>query len=190
MLVDQTVRSSDFTSIGGDGFRLKANADGTYDDPTIYGAYIRGAKLSGSYASPDSMKIIANGYEYNYGRVYYRDFNIYDGDSIIESNLFYSHSYSSGYIASRICNPSSSLIEISILAIVGGDNLCYLDRQVDGGSWVQLASFSINSVAYTGLHVDTAIPSTYSTIRYRARSNSPSNFVGSVKNLSILLFNI
>jgi hypothetical protein len=135
MLVNQTVRSSDFTTVGGAGFRLKSNAAGTYDDPTIYGAYIRGAKLSGSYASPDSMKIIANGYEYNYGRVYYRDFNIYDGDSIVESNLFYSHSYSS-------------------------------------------------------LHVDTAIPSTYSTIRYRARSNSSNNFVGSVKNLSILLFNI
>lgn len=41
--VNGSIQSSDFTTIGGSGFRLKANALGTETDPTIYGAYIKGA---------------------------------------------------------------------------------------------------------------------------------------------------
>jgi hypothetical protein len=45
-ILDGYMSSSDFLSIGGTGFRLKSNAAGTYLDPTIYGAYIRGCKIS------------------------------------------------------------------------------------------------------------------------------------------------
>lgn len=47
ILVNQTIQSSDFTSVGSGGFRLKANAAGTASDPTIYGAYIKGGVVSG-----------------------------------------------------------------------------------------------------------------------------------------------
>lgn len=45
-LVNGEIVSSDFTVIGGAGFRLKSNAAGTSDDPTIYGAYIKGSTIS------------------------------------------------------------------------------------------------------------------------------------------------
>jgi hypothetical protein len=47
-LVNGQVSSSDFTTIGGTGFRLKSNASGTSADPTIYGAYIKGGVLEAS----------------------------------------------------------------------------------------------------------------------------------------------
>lgn len=53
---DGRIKSSDFTNLGGAGFRLKADADATYDDPTIYGAYIRGGTIYGStIASPNFL---------------------------------------------------------------------------------------------------------------------------------------
>ena len=43
-----SVQSSDFTTVGGAGFRLKANIETpSYTNPTIYGAYIRGGTLDG-----------------------------------------------------------------------------------------------------------------------------------------------
>lgn len=45
-ILDGYMSSSDFLVLGGDGFRLKSNAAGTYTDPTIYGAYIRGCEIS------------------------------------------------------------------------------------------------------------------------------------------------
>ena len=47
-LVGHTLQSSDFSTIGGTGFRLKANAAGTSADPTIYGAYIKSPKFDGA----------------------------------------------------------------------------------------------------------------------------------------------
>jgi len=44
--INGSVQSSDFTTVGGAGFRLKANAAGTSADPSIYGAYIRGGTIS------------------------------------------------------------------------------------------------------------------------------------------------
>lgn len=50
-IVNGYVQSSDFTGIGGPGFRLKSNAAGTSADPSIYGAYIKGGTISGSVFS-------------------------------------------------------------------------------------------------------------------------------------------
>ncbi len=46
--VGQEIKSSNFSSIGGAGFRLKSGADNTHEDPTIYGAYIRGGTVEGA----------------------------------------------------------------------------------------------------------------------------------------------
>jgi len=60
-LINGEVKSSDFTTIGGAGFRLKSNAAGTSADPTIYGAYIRGGTLDGTTVSVRDLLIITDG---------------------------------------------------------------------------------------------------------------------------------
>jgi hypothetical protein len=62
-LVNGQVSSSNFTAIGGDGFRLKSNASGTAADPTIYGAYIKGGAIDGSklIGALQAMQIFNNG---------------------------------------------------------------------------------------------------------------------------------
>lgn len=62
--VGNTISSSDFLSIGGGGFRLKSNAAGTYEDPTIYGAYIRGAIIDSSTTNIRNLSVI-NDYGYS-----------------------------------------------------------------------------------------------------------------------------
>ncbi len=48
IFVDHTIQSSNFTNVGGNGFRLKAHALGNSDDPTIYGGYIKGTTVEGA----------------------------------------------------------------------------------------------------------------------------------------------
>lgn len=63
-MINATLQSSDFTDIGGAGFRLKSNAAGTSADPTIYGAYIRGATIDSSTTNVRDIKVITDsGYE-------------------------------------------------------------------------------------------------------------------------------
>jgi hypothetical protein len=59
-LVNGQVSSSDFATIGGGGFRLKSNADGTEADPTIYGAYIRGGTIDSSTMNVRHLKVIGD----------------------------------------------------------------------------------------------------------------------------------
>lgn len=51
------VQSSDFTTIGGAGFRLKAEAASTNADPDIYGAYIRGGTIDGTTINASTINI-------------------------------------------------------------------------------------------------------------------------------------
>lgn len=57
-LVNGEVKSSDFSAIGGAGFRLKSNAAGTSTDPTIYGAYIKGGTLDGSLVKGSNIAYV------------------------------------------------------------------------------------------------------------------------------------
>lgn len=59
-IVNGSIKSSDFTTIGGAGFRLKSNADGTEADPTIYGAYIRGGTIDSSTMNVRHLKVIGD----------------------------------------------------------------------------------------------------------------------------------
>jgi len=56
-LINGEVKSSNFTTVGGAGFRLKSNAAGTFADPTIYGAYIRGGYIYGSTIDSATMNV-------------------------------------------------------------------------------------------------------------------------------------
>lgn len=163
MLVDQTVRSSDFTAIGGAGFRLKSNAAGTYEDPTIYGAYIRGgvldgATITGQLLDISSMKVSNGGT--NTGA-----FSIAKVGASAGIRL-YGKNYSSGYIYER-CLLSAQ--KISINAFVGaytanGDNGSYssytlsIEYSIDSGAWISLGSTG-TSASTTGLGVNIAFSS-------------------------------
>jgi hypothetical protein len=87
ILVDQTIRSSDFTTIGGAGFRLKSNAAGTSADPTIYGAYISAGKMVAS-------NIIIGG---SNGTKYYDAESGYELDSAASSGIALTSNVSNPY---------------------------------------------------------------------------------------------
>jgi len=55
LFIDNILASNDFSNINGPGFRLKANAAGTSTDPTIYGAYIKGAELEAARIKENSL---------------------------------------------------------------------------------------------------------------------------------------
>lgn len=55
--VSGIVQSSNFTTIGGAGFRLKSEADSTNADPDIYGAYIRGGTIDGMTINASTINI-------------------------------------------------------------------------------------------------------------------------------------
>ena len=56
---DGSIQSTDFVPFSA-GFRLKANAAGTFADPTIYGAYIRGGVLDGTTVSARDLVIVTD----------------------------------------------------------------------------------------------------------------------------------
>jgi hypothetical protein len=81
------MQSNDFTTIGGAGFRLKANAAGTSADPTIYGAYISAGKMVAS-------NIIIGG---SNGTKYYDAESGYELDSAASSGIALTSNVSNPY---------------------------------------------------------------------------------------------
>jgi hypothetical protein len=57
IVIDGVMKSNDFTAIGGSGFRLKSKAAGSAADPTIYGAYIKGAQIDGGMIKAASLDV-------------------------------------------------------------------------------------------------------------------------------------
>ena len=144
LLVNQTVRSSGFTAIGGAGFRLKANAAGTTADPTIYGAYIRAGTLQASLLYNDSLKVVtSNG---NTAPFAIANLATVTGTS---SGTYYSGTlqvvsaiFSTGYLSNRLVSTTSPR------EIIAYKNLAYhraniaIQRSTDGGGWTTIKSGS------------------------------------------------
>lgn len=55
--VGAILQSTDFTNLGGDGFRLKTNAASTFDDPDIYGAYLRACHVDAESITTGTIDI-------------------------------------------------------------------------------------------------------------------------------------
>lgn len=171
VFVNNTLRSSDFSTIGGTGFRLKANAAGTSADPTIYGAYIRAGVLSASYLNTDSLKVLTS-----YGTS--APFSAYSIASVTVSAAgttgyspvltAYAPNYGSGYMYERVISSTS---ERSIIAY---KNLAYhvaqiaIERSIDGGGWSAIVTgVSGGEGGDTLTYLDTTTFSSY--VQYRVK---------------------
>ena len=146
-LVGHILQSSDFSTIGNGGFRLKTNASETFDDPTIYGAYIRGGTVYGSYLrastiATDSLKVANVNYPNNSGPFTYQRVEYVSNNNCGNSYLytpelvFYSPSYGTGYLANRILNSTQER------TIRGEKGQAYhvswiiIQRNTDNAGWV------------------------------------------------------
>jgi hypothetical protein len=173
-LINGEVKSSDFTTIGGAGFRLKANAAGTSADPTIYGAYIKGAYLNGSFADISSMKIAASGFPNNYGKsryvnTLYHSGTTYSTTTTLNTFLVYGPAYGSGLEPKRVCDITQSIVELSVtFARPGSSSYIDIQRSVDGAGYTTVATSTTGyNVPFTYYFIDSLLPSGFSTCQYR-----------------------
>jgi hypothetical protein len=157
LLVNQTMRSSDFTTIGGAGFRLKSNAAGTSADPTIYGAYIYGAKLGATILDFNDAIKTAEYYPNNSGPLSFNyttpSVNISTSGTYYtqETAPIYFPGYGSGFISSRILSHSKS----TLLVMVSGsykyrsdlytDMYYSLQVSVNGGSYSTIQTIPVTA---------------------------------------------
>lgn len=189
-LINGEVKSSDFTTIGGAGFRLKSNAAGTSADPTIYGAYIMGARLEGSFANVASFRVYSSTFPNNSGRVYYRDFKYNPTSSIgvaLTSNTFYGEQYSTGYIKERICDSAQSIVEIEVGGSSDDGSTIYIQVSVDGGPFSTIFTGAPLSF-YRSFIVQYDVPSPYhNTFVFRAL---PSSSKTAIRHLTCTVFNM
>lgn len=141
-LVSQNFNGNAAGSIGSptQGFRLSSNAAGTSADPTIFGAYIKGATLEGISMDIASIRVKSTTNSSNYGSV----------TSFLTSGYFYGSSYGSGYLSSRICSSSSKINVYGIMTVNTAswspNTTGYLQYSISGGGWVTLdtARFAIS----------------------------------------------
>lgn len=137
-LVNGYIQSSDFTGIGGAGFRLKAIGN-TYNDPTIYGAYIRGAYIGASYSIVGGTKVVKSEGTNSGNFVSKQTAEVATsapGSSAYTSNIrVYSESYGSGYLSNRILNTGQ--IRIVTFSKVAAYHIAAIaiERSIDGGTW-------------------------------------------------------
>lgn len=199
-LINGEVKSSDFTTIGGAGFRLKSNAAGTSADPTIYGAYILGGTLDGATLTGQLLDIsnmkVAN------GGVNTSAFSIVL-QSISSYVTFYGKNYSSGYLYNRcLLSSQNILINASCDATASsGDAFgesstsITLQRSIDGGAWVNIDNAQL-SCSVNGLGVNMSISqdlfisyvdiidsTTFSTISYQCVGVSSYKIICSSTNI-------
>lgn len=194
-IVNGYIQSSDFSTIGGAGFRLKSNAAGTSADPTIYGAYIRGgyikgttidgATLIGEVLNINNLKVANATYPLNTTNfVAYQNFT-----NSGTSGYFYSASYGSGFISNRII---TDIKNITISAFTEGgyyDNTptsITISRSIDGNAFSIIKTLS-TSVSYAPIAVTFIDNPIFSnSVRYSASINSN----GGSSSWSIISYNI
>lgn len=152
--VNGSIRSQNFSTIGGSGFRLKSNAAGSYDDPNIYGAYIRGSDIHGGTLTgvsvdassdvtaptlfADKLFIRAASNPSNYNRFYsncgiIRAYGTIDYRSPSGSITLVGGAYGSGYNPKRLCSSTSTILctlsghTSGAVDASGSDNTYYTD---------------------------------------------------------------
>ena len=171
-LVNGYMQSSDFTTIGEAGFRLKSNAAGTSADPTIYGAYIKGGVISGititgSLVEASTLQVVSSLYPSNYGRIIGKFIATGTSNSITSTTLYYG-SYGSGYLPTRVCNTYSIIIITGTYsgAIQGYPPL--IQRSINGGGWVTIYTMPTDTTGGgTIAYQDTSINIANSSVAYK-----------------------
>jgi hypothetical protein len=132
-LVSQNFNGNVYGNIGSptQGFRLSSDASGTTSDPNIYGAYIKGGTLEGSFIDASSLRVKAEGYPNNFGRITY----FQTGGNI------YMPGYSSGFLSGRVCSRYNSFVKLEGWYRAATNNLtAYLQYRNSGGGWNTLIS--------------------------------------------------
>lgn len=190
LFIDNTIRSSDFTTIGGAGFRLKSNAAGTSVDPTIYGAYIYGSRLEGSFTNVSSFRVYSTTFINNSGRVYFRDFKYNLTSSVgthLTSGTFYGEQYGTGYVETRICDSVSSIVEIEVGGSSTDGSSINIQVSVNGGAFSTIFSGQPLSF-YRSFIVKYDVPSPYyNTFVFRAYAQTAST---AIRHITTTLFNM
>ncbi|MDD5159696.1 MAG: hypothetical protein PHI47_06560, partial [Sulfuricurvum sp.] len=134
------LQSSDFTTIGGAGFRLKTNAASTNADPDIYGAYIRGGTVDG--VSVNAALLSASKFQVNGLTAFNSTYPANTAPMVIVGQTtrtstgtmtltFYGASYGTGHRADRFVNdPTLFVIDFFMSATVGTYD--YVDCTISG----------------------------------------------------------
>ena len=174
-LVSQNFNGNAVGSIGSptQGFRLSSNAAGTSADPTIYGAYIKGATLEGTSLTVNDVKVKAVGYSNNFGPLTLnKNYGFVQGDSLsnppLYSDTFISRQEGTGYSSLRLCATTSTIEVYGTAEIKGGNNYyvtATIQKSINGGSWTDVATSSSNVKA--GIISATIIHNNSSSIRIR-----------------------
>ena len=119
------------------GFRLSSGAAGNTNDPNIYGAYIKGSIIEGITLNTSDIKVKAEGYPNNFGRVNY----VTNGGDIVMPG------YNTGFWQNRVCSSSQSFVKLEGWHRGATNSLtANLEYSTDNVTWHTLSSK--NSQAY------------------------------------------
>ena len=117
------------------GFRLSSNATGTFDNPNIFGAYIRGSTVDVS-----TMYSRAPSYPTNLGKVIRFQTN---GD-------VYMPNVGSGFAANRVCSRTESALKLDGWYVAATNYLvAYLQYSINGGgTWTTFKTKTAAAYGY------------------------------------------
>jgi hypothetical protein len=139
-LVSQNFNGNVYGNIGSptSGFRLSSGAAGNTNDPNIYGAYIKGSTIEGITLNTSDIRVKAEGYPNNFGRVNY----VTSGGSIVMPGV------GTGFYLNRVCSTTLSYVKLEGWHRGATNSLsAYLQYSLNGGTtWITLSSK--NSQAY------------------------------------------
>ena len=126
------------------GFRLSSNAAGTTSDPNVYGAYIKGGIIEGSYIRYGSNYILTN--SGTLSPYFITDSLNFNGNTTAYTGSFsrlYSPSYGSGYLSTRLSRYAQKILIFG--GIAGDIDLVTLtiEYSYDGGTWNTLYTGSV-----------------------------------------------
>lgn len=154
-LVSDNFNGNPVGSIGSptQGFRLSSNAAGTSTDPNIYGAYIKGGtlegvSLTGTSLSVADIKIKAEGYPNNFGKVLIKKVKTrFGSNGYTDTITLYSRSYGGGFISDRLCaaSPVITIVAQSYGVVSPTGNwsmVASVQISYDGTTWQTISSSS------------------------------------------------
>lgn len=196
-LVSQNFNGNAAGSIGSPtlGFRLSSNAAGTSADPTIYGAYIKGATLEGTSLTINDVKVKAAGYSLNFGDLLIlKTYHLSEARPPITSfklfsDTYIARSYSSGYNALRMC-ATTQVFEITCTLNCDSAYIknLYLHYSTDGTNYTLLDSVQNSSNTSIVLISKSHYHSTTNNITFKVSGDT--YYGGSGTNLQNLLLSL
>ena len=171
-LISQNFNGNVYGNIGNptSGFRLSSGAAGNTNDPNIYGAYIKGSTIEGITLNTSDIKVKAEGYPNNFGRVNY----VTSGGSIVMPGV------GTGYYMNRVCSSTLSYVKLEGWHRGATNSLsAYLQYSLNGGTtWITLSSKNSQAYGYQESFIiyfaelfPLSLPSLVDTVFFRITGN-------------------